>query len=171
MARGAVAETGVVTALSQEGDGIVTGGRTAFVGDALPGETVSFLRRRRYRQYDKAELLERLSTSPLRVTPQCAHFGMCGGCALQHLDSAAQLAVKEQQLRDALERIAQALLVREVLDAVELKLIMEGKPLPDKTPPPPPAAPPVVAKEPQITLRPEPRPLPGMAKGEKPATA
>jgi 23S rRNA (uracil1939-C5)-methyltransferase len=106
MARAAaVAETGVVTALSQEGDGIVTGGRTAFVGDALPGETVSFLRRRRYRQYDKAELLARLSTSPLRVTPQCAHFGLCGGCALQHLDSAAQLAIKEQQLRDALERI------------------------------------------------------------------
>ncbi|HEX9139060.1 MAG TPA: 23S rRNA (uracil(1939)-C(5))-methyltransferase RlmD, partial [Steroidobacteraceae bacterium] len=93
------------TALSQEGDGIVTGGKTAFVGGALPGETVSFLRRRRFRQYDKAELLERLSTSPLRVTPQCAHFGLCGGCALQHLDSAAQLTVKEQQLREALERI------------------------------------------------------------------
>jgi len=47
---------------------------------------------------------------------------------------------------------------------------MEGKPLPDKTPPPP-AAPPVPAKEPQLTLRPEPRPIPGMAKGEKPAPA
>src|SRR5277367_2209392 len=105
MVRAAVAETGVVSALSQEGDGIVTGGKTAFVGGALPGETVSFMRRRRYRQYDEAELLERLSTSPLRVTPQCAHFGMCGGCALQHLDSAAQLIIKEQQLRDALERI------------------------------------------------------------------
>jgi 23S rRNA (uracil1939-C5)-methyltransferase len=105
MVRAAVAETGVVSALSQDGDGIVTGGKTAFVGGALPGETVSFLRRRRYRQYDEAELLERLSTSPLRVTPKCAHFGLCGGCALQHLDSAAQLAIKEQQLRDALERI------------------------------------------------------------------
>ena len=73
--------------------------------------------------------------------------------------------------RDVLERIARALLDREVLDAVELKLLMEGKPLPDKMPPPPPAAPPVPAKEPQLTLRPEPRPIPGMAKGEKPATA
>ena len=72
--------------------------------------------------------------------------------------------------RDMLERIAQALLDREVLDAAELKLLMEGKPLPDKTPPPP-AAPPVPAKEPQLTLRPEPRPIPGMAKGEKPAPA
>ncbi len=73
--------------------------------------------------------------------------------------------------REALERIARALLDREVLDANELKLLMEGKPLPEKVPPPPPAAPPVPAKEPQLTLRPDARPVPGMAKGEKPAPA
>ena len=73
--------------------------------------------------------------------------------------------------RDALERVAQALLDREVLDATEFKLLIEGKPLPEKLPPPPPAAPPVPTKEPQLTLRPEPRPIPGMAKGEKPAPA
>jgi cell division protease FtsH len=73
--------------------------------------------------------------------------------------------------RDALERVAQALLDREVLDATELKLLMEGKPLPEKPPPPPPAAPPVTARDPQLTLRPEPRPIPGLAKGEKPAPA
>ena len=73
--------------------------------------------------------------------------------------------------RDALERVAHALLDREVLDATELKLLIEDKPLPEKLPPPPPAAPPVPAKEPQLTLRPEPRPIPGMAKGEKPAPA
>ncbi|MGA8221689.1 MAG: ATP-dependent zinc metalloprotease FtsH [Candidatus Acidiferrales bacterium] len=72
--------------------------------------------------------------------------------------------------RDALERVAQALLVREVLDATELKLLMEGKPLPDK-PTPPPTAPPVPGREPQLSLRPEPRPIPGLAKGEKPAPA
>ena len=72
--------------------------------------------------------------------------------------------------RDSLERIAQALLDREVLDATELKLLMENKPLPEKVPPPPPA-PPVATREPQITLRPDPRPIPGMAKGEKPAPA
>jgi len=72
--------------------------------------------------------------------------------------------------RDALERVAQALLDREVLDAAELKLLIEGKPLPEK-PQTPPTAPPVPTKEPQLTLRPEPRPLPGLAKGEKPAPA
>jgi cell division protease FtsH len=73
--------------------------------------------------------------------------------------------------RDVLERIAQALLDREVLDATELRLLMEGKPLPDKIPPPPSNPPRVPAEQPQISLRPEPRPIPGMAKGEKPATA
>ena len=73
--------------------------------------------------------------------------------------------------RDALERVAHALLEREVLDATELKLLIEGKPLPEKPPPPPPSAPPVPTKEPSLTLRPEPRPLPGLAKGEKPAPA
>jgi cell division protease FtsH len=73
--------------------------------------------------------------------------------------------------REALERVAHGLLEREVLDATELKLLIEGKPLPEKPPPTPPSAPPVPSKEPSLTLRPEPRPLPGLAKGEKPATA
>jgi cell division protease FtsH len=72
--------------------------------------------------------------------------------------------------RDALERVAQALLDREVLDAIELKLLIEDKPLPEKPRPSPPA-PPVPTREPQLTLRPDPRPMPGLAKGEKPAPA
>jgi cell division protease FtsH len=72
--------------------------------------------------------------------------------------------------REVLERIAQALLDREVLDASEVKLLIEGKPLPEKARPTPPA-PPVPTKEPQLAPRPEPRPAPGFAKGEKPAPA
>jgi cell division protease FtsH len=72
--------------------------------------------------------------------------------------------------KDLLERIAQALLDREVLDAVELKLLMAGQPLPEKVPPPPPE-PRVSAKEPQLSLRPEPRTIPGLTNGEKPAPA
>jgi cell division protease FtsH len=72
--------------------------------------------------------------------------------------------------RGALERVAQALLDREVLDAIELKLLIEDKPLPEKPKASPPA-PPVPSREPSLTLRPEPRPMPGLAKGEKPATA
>src|SRR5207245_2217847 len=73
--------------------------------------------------------------------------------------------------RDTLERIAQALLEREVIDANEVRMLMEGKPLPDKprTPPtPPPQAAP--GTDPKIA-RPELRPAPGFTRGENPAKA
>jgi 23S rRNA (uracil1939-C5)-methyltransferase len=104
-ARPALVETGRVDSLNHEGEGVVRGGKTAFVGGALPGESVSFVRRRHHRQHDEAELVAVLEPAAARVAPRCAHFGVCGGCTLQHLDSGAQLAIKEQQLRDNLERV------------------------------------------------------------------
>jgi cell division protease FtsH len=71
--------------------------------------------------------------------------------------------------RDVLERIAQALLEREVIDATEVKLLMEGKPLPEK-PRTPPQAPPAPSVEPKA-VRPELRPAPGFTRGENPAKA
>jgi cell division protease FtsH len=68
--------------------------------------------------------------------------------------------------RDTLERIAQALLEREVLDAVELKLLLENKPLPEKVRPAPPSPPqPIPGAEPKQAPRPELRPAPGFSKG------
>jgi cell division protease FtsH len=68
--------------------------------------------------------------------------------------------------RDTLERIALALLEREVLDAMELKLLIEGKPLPDKVQPvPPPPSQPLPGVEPKAAPRPELRPAPGFSKG------
>ena len=101
----AVSETGRVESLNTDGAGVVRAGKAVFVAGALPGELVRFIRRRVHRQYDEAELEEVLEPAATRVAPRCAHFGVCGGCALQHLDSAAQLVIKEQQLREALERI------------------------------------------------------------------
>jgi 23S rRNA (uracil1939-C5)-methyltransferase len=77
-----------------------------FVAGALPGEQVSFERTRKHRQHDEGRLLEVLRPAPERVTPRCAHFGVCGGCALQHLAPEAQLTLKEKELRDNLERVA-----------------------------------------------------------------
>lgn len=99
-------ETGLVAALSHEGEGIVRTGKTAMVPGALPGETVRFRRTRRHRQYDEAQLTAVLEAVPGRVEPRCAHFAVCGGCALQHLDHSRQLELKQQQLADSLERIA-----------------------------------------------------------------
>jgi cell division protease FtsH len=73
--------------------------------------------------------------------------------------------------RDALERIAQALLDREVLEASEINLLMEGKPLPEKPAPVLPSPPPTPSREPALAPRPEPKPVPGFTKGEKPAPA
>jgi 23S rRNA (uracil1939-C5)-methyltransferase len=102
----AAEETGTVAGLTHAGEGVVHGGKTAFVAGALPGEVVRFRRTARHRQHDEAQLLEVISAAPARVQPRCAHFGVCGGCALQHLEPAAQLALKEQQLRENLERVA-----------------------------------------------------------------
>ncbi len=101
----APSELGTVSALNHDGAGVVHAGKTAFVGGALPGEQVRFRRRRRHRRHDEAELLEVLQAAGERVVPRCAQFGICGGCALQHLDGAAQLAHKEQQLREDLARL------------------------------------------------------------------
>ena len=68
--------------------------------------------------------------------------------------------------RETLERIAAALLEREVLDAVELKLLLENKPLPEKVRPTPPSPPqPLPGAEPKAAPRPELRPAPGFSKG------
>jgi 23S rRNA (uracil1939-C5)-methyltransferase len=98
-------EVATVAALTHDAEGIVRQGKTAFVAGALPGESIRFRRTRHHRQHDEAELLEVLEPSAARVVPRCAHFGVCGGCALQHLDPEAQLEAKQTELRDNLERV------------------------------------------------------------------
>jgi 23S rRNA (uracil1939-C5)-methyltransferase len=100
-------EIAAVDGLTHEGEGVVHQGKTVFVAGALPGERIRFRRSRRHRQHDEGVLLEVLEPSAQRTVPRCAHFGVCGGCALQHLDPAAQLAAKESELRHALTRGAQ----------------------------------------------------------------
>jgi cell division protease FtsH len=73
--------------------------------------------------------------------------------------------------RDVLERIAQGLLEREVLDATEVRMLIEGKPLPEKVRTPPPQPPQgAPATDPKVT-RPELRPAPGFTRGDSPAKA
>ena len=81
------------------------GGKVVFVAGALPGERVSFRRVSFHRSHDEATLVEVLEPSTHRVTPRCAHFGICGGCALQHLDPAMQIQAKQKEMADNLERI------------------------------------------------------------------
>jgi len=101
-------ELGAVDALTHEGEGVVHAGKTVFVAGALPGEIVRFKRVRRRKRHDEATLLEVVQPAAGRAVPRCAHFGVCGGCALQHLDATQQIQAKQAEVRDTLERVALA---------------------------------------------------------------
>jgi len=95
-----------ITGLSHDGRGVAAiDAKKVFVHGALPGERVVLRITDRKRRYDEAEALEIVTAAPHRVAPRCPHFGLCGGCALQHLDAAQQLVEKQTQLLQSLERI------------------------------------------------------------------
>jgi 23S rRNA (uracil1939-C5)-methyltransferase len=104
--RDAAEEIGEVIDLAHDGRGVVRiDGKTVFVADALPGETVTLRRTFRHRSHDEARLERVIHPADARVEPACPHFGACGGCALQHLAADAQLSFKQSQLLEALARI------------------------------------------------------------------
>jgi 23S rRNA (uracil1939-C5)-methyltransferase len=92
--------------LSHDGRGVTTReDKKVFLHGALPGELVNARITDRKRSYDEGETLEVIEPSPDRVTPRCPHFGQCGGCSLQHLDSTRQIEAKQNTLIQNLERI------------------------------------------------------------------
>jgi 23S rRNA (uracil1939-C5)-methyltransferase len=104
--KGREPETATIDAMTHDGRGIATiDGKKVFVPGVLPGEQVRVLRHKIRRGYDEADLLEVLVPASERITPRCAVFGVCGGCALQHVDAGGQRAMKQQALADSLERI------------------------------------------------------------------
>lgn len=95
-----------ITDLTHDGRGVAhISGKAVFVAGALAGERVRLRDVRKHRHYDEAAVEEVLRVSPDRVAPRCKHFGVCGGCALQHLDPAAQIAAKQRLLLENFERI------------------------------------------------------------------
>lgn len=99
-----------VDSLDQEGRGVGRReGKVVFIEGALPEEQIEC---ECYRSKDTFELgicTEIYKESPLRVKPECSYFGVkdgsCGGCALQHLEAHAQVAMKQKVLLDALWHI------------------------------------------------------------------
>ena len=88
-----------------EAMGRLEDGRAIFVPFGLPGERVRIALTEEKRNFARGEIVEILDTSPLRVTPRCIHFGICGGCHYQHLPYEEQLKAKTEILRDQLRRI------------------------------------------------------------------
>ena len=95
-----------IESLDQEGRGIARrDGKAIFVEGALPGERVSVSVYRRKPTFELATASVVHKAAASRVAPRCAYFGLCGGCALQHVDLPTQVAVKQRVLEDALWHI------------------------------------------------------------------
>lgn len=95
-----------IVGLTHDGRGVArTDGKAVFVRGALPGERVRARQTARHRHYDEAKTVEVLQASHDRVEPRCAHFGVCAGCVLQHLDPGKQIEAKQNVLLENLERI------------------------------------------------------------------
>ncbi|MEO6410275.1 MAG: TRAM domain-containing protein, partial [Burkholderiaceae bacterium] len=92
-----------ITSLDQEGRGLARiDGKAVFVEGGLPREEVTITMLKRKPTYDIARAETIVKPSAARVLPRCPHFGVCGGCTLQHLDASAQVAAKQRTLEDTL---------------------------------------------------------------------
>lgn len=101
----AVFET-VIDSLSPEGRGVARiDGKATFIDGALPGEIVRARYRSRRGRFDEAVMTRVINASQDRVEPRCPHFGLCGGCRLQHLDPGSQIAHKQAVLMEQLQNI------------------------------------------------------------------
>jgi len=97
-----------VESLDLEAQGVARNaeGKVVFIDGALPGERVQVQVGRRKNQWEQGTLTAIGRESSQRVRPRCPHFGLhagaCGGCKMQHLDAAAQVAIKQRVLEDNL---------------------------------------------------------------------
>ncbi len=93
----------LIESLDNEGRGVArVDGKAIFIEGALPGERVEYSSYRRKPTYEQAQVVRVIKPSSQRVTPACPHFGVCGGCSMQHLEPAAQTAAKQRVLEDVL---------------------------------------------------------------------
>lgn len=91
--------TVVIESLDQEARGVAhVEGKVVFIDGALPGEKVTYKTLKRKSSYEFAQVVEVLKASNSRTEPKCPHFGICGGCSLQHMEVAAQVAAKQRML-------------------------------------------------------------------------
>ncbi len=95
-----------IESLNHDGRGVThVEEKTLFVSGALPGETVLAKYVKKQRRYDEAVTVEVLKASDKRIAAACEHFGVCGGCSLQHLSDEDQILFKQDALLETLKRI------------------------------------------------------------------
>jgi 23S rRNA (uracil1939-C5)-methyltransferase len=99
----------VIESLDHEGIGVAhVEGKVTFIDGGVTGERVAFVRRRSRGNFDLGTVTQVLRASAQRAVPRCRYFGTCGGCAMQHVEPAAQVAAKQRVLEDNLERLGKA---------------------------------------------------------------
>ena len=95
-----------IDSMGDDGRGVARiEGKATFIHGALPGESVLFRYTKRRRSHDEGQTVAVVSASPDRVTPRCVHYGVCGGCSLQHLSADAQIAGKQAILLENLRTL------------------------------------------------------------------
>ena len=96
-----------ITSIGAEGNAIARiDNEVIFVPMLIPGDVVDIRVKKKHRRYIEGTVVRFHKYSPDRIKPVCEHFGVCGGCKWQHLPYDLQLKYKEQQVVDALQRIA-----------------------------------------------------------------
>ena len=101
-----VLENVTITDYAAEGKSIArVNDLVVFVPFAVPGDVVDLQVRRKKHSYCEAEIIRIVKPSDVRIAPQCAHFGLCGGCKWQNVPYAEQLKMKQKQVHDQLTRI------------------------------------------------------------------
>ena len=100
-----------ITGVAAEGKAIAkVDNLVVFVPYVVPGDVADLQVRRKKHNYAEAEAVNIRQYSPLRATPFCQHYGVCGGCQWQILPYAEQLKYKQQQVTDNLTRIGKVAL-------------------------------------------------------------
>ena len=96
-----------ITGVAAEGNSIAkVDGRVVFIPYGAPGDIADVQLTRKKNSFAEGRITEIKRRSDLRIEPKCGHFGVCGGCKWQHLPYDYQLQFKQQQVEDALTRIA-----------------------------------------------------------------
>ena len=94
--------------LADKGKGVgrsEDGTKIAFVEKTAPGDVVDVRIQKKKNDVGEGVAVVYHELSKDRVEPFCEHFGICGGCKLQHIDYQAQIKHKDQIVYDALTRI------------------------------------------------------------------
>lgn len=100
------AVTVTIESLTHDGRGVAhVDGKVVFIDEALPGEEVEFIYTESRKDYAEGKVVKLLSRSEVRAEAKCEHYGVCGGCSFQHVESSLQIGIKQNLLIEQFKRI------------------------------------------------------------------